>query len=79
MSGYRFDRLKILTVDDNVHMRRLVSTILQAFGVVDIREACNAKQAWTPYLGGARSITIDKVAGTFANSTVDCGAIVVRS
>ena len=31
MSGYRFDRLKILLVDDNPHMRRLVSTILQAW------------------------------------------------
>ena len=33
MSGYRFDKLKILVVDDNVHMRKLVITILQAFGV----------------------------------------------
>jgi CheY-like chemotaxis protein len=33
MNGYRFDRLKILVVDDNVHMRKLVTTILHAFGV----------------------------------------------
>jgi two-component system chemotaxis response regulator CheY len=46
MSGYRFDRLKILIADDNVHMRRLVSAVLHAFGVADIREACDAKQAW---------------------------------
>lgn len=46
MSGYRFDRLKILVVDDNPHMRTLVSTLLRAFGVVDICEASNAKQAW---------------------------------
>ena len=32
MSGYRFDKLKILVVDDNPHMRKLVVTILQAFG-----------------------------------------------
>ncbi len=47
MSGYRFDRLKILIVDDNPHMRKLVSTILQAFGVVHVYEADDAKQAWT--------------------------------
>ena len=47
MSGYRFERLKILVVDDNVHMRKLVSTILQAFGVVQIYEADSAESAWT--------------------------------
>ncbi|MEY4707603.1 MAG: hypothetical protein RJB58_1326 [Pseudomonadota bacterium] len=36
MSGYRFDRLKVLVVDDNAHMRKLVITILQAFGVTQI-------------------------------------------
>ncbi len=39
MSDYRFERLKILVVDDNAHMRKLVVTILQAFGVVHIFEA----------------------------------------
>ena len=46
MSGYRFDKLKILVVDDNVHMRKLVVTILQAFGVVQIFEAENGERAW---------------------------------
>ena len=46
MSGYRFDRLKILVVDDNAHMRKLVTTILQAFGVVQIYEAENGQRAW---------------------------------
>ena len=46
MSGYRFDRLKILVVDDNAHMRKLVVTILQAFGTVQIYEAANGEQAW---------------------------------
>ena len=46
MSGYRFDRLKILVVDDNPHMRKLVVTILQAFGVVNIPEAADAQTAW---------------------------------
>ena len=46
MSGYRFDRFKILVVDDNVHMRKLVTTILQAFGVIQIYEAENSDRAW---------------------------------
>jgi CheY-like chemotaxis protein len=47
MSGYRFDRLKILVVDDNQHMRKLVVTILQAFGTVQIFEAADGEHAWT--------------------------------
>jgi two-component system chemotaxis response regulator CheY len=47
MSGYRFDRLKVLVVDDNAHARRLVTTILQAFGATQVYEAANALQAWT--------------------------------
>jgi two-component system chemotaxis response regulator CheY len=43
MSDYRFDRLNVLVVDDNVHMRKLVATILQAFGVVQISEAESAE------------------------------------
>ena len=46
MSGYRFDRLKILIVDDNPHMRRLVSTVLDGFGVKQIYEATNSNEAW---------------------------------
>jgi two-component system chemotaxis response regulator CheY len=45
MSGYRFDRLKILVVDDNAHMRKLVVTILQAFGALQIVEAAGGAQA----------------------------------
>lgn len=45
MSGYRFDRLKILVVDDNAHMRKLVVTILQAFGAIQIYEADNGERA----------------------------------
>jgi two-component system, chemotaxis family, chemotaxis protein CheY len=46
MSGYRFDRLKVLVVDDNPHMRKLVIAILQAFGVVQIFEAADGNKAW---------------------------------
>ncbi len=45
--GYRFDRLKVLVVDDNPHMRKLVVTILQAFGVVHIFEASDGQRAWS--------------------------------
>lgn len=46
MSGYRFDRLRLLVVDDNVHMRKLVVTILQAFGAGQIFEADSGERAW---------------------------------
>jgi CheY-like chemotaxis protein len=46
MSGYRFDRLKIMVVDDNVHMRKLVVTIVQAFGATQVVEAVDGDQAW---------------------------------
>ncbi|HTT97365.1 MAG TPA: response regulator [Rhizomicrobium sp.] len=47
MSGYRFDRLKVLVVDDNAHMRKLVVTILQAFGALQIFEAADGEHAFT--------------------------------
>ena len=46
MSGYRFDRLKILMVDDNAHMRKLAVTILRAFGVTQLFEAGSGERAW---------------------------------
>ena len=46
MSGYRFDRLRVLVVDDNVHMRKLVITILQAFGVTQVFEAHSGETGW---------------------------------
>lgn len=45
MSGYRFDRLKVLVVDDNPHMRRLVVAILQAFGTTQVFEAVSGERA----------------------------------
>jgi CheY-like chemotaxis protein len=44
--SYQFDKLKILIVDDNAHMRKLVNTILQAFGVTQIFEADGGERAW---------------------------------
>src|SRR5580693_10563340 len=44
--SYQFDRLKVLVVDDNAHMRKLVATILQAFGVSQVYEADSGERAW---------------------------------
>ncbi len=46
MGGYRFDRLRLLVVDDNAHMRRLLTKILMAFGVEDVYKAETADVAW---------------------------------
>jgi CheY-like chemotaxis protein len=35
----RFDRLKVLIVDDNQHMRSIIGAVLKGIGVRDIREA----------------------------------------
>ncbi len=47
MSEYKFDKLKILVVDDNQHMRKLVVTILQAFGTIHISESPTGEHAWS--------------------------------
>lgn len=46
MSAYSFERLKVLVVDDNQHMRALVTAILTAFGVKQVDEAACANDAW---------------------------------
>jgi CheY-like chemotaxis protein len=45
--SYNFDRLKVLVVDDNLHMRTLVSAVLHAFGITTVWEAKSAEDAWT--------------------------------
>lgn len=40
------ERLRVLVVDDNVHMIKIVKTILRGFGVKDIREARDAADAF---------------------------------
>jgi CheY-like chemotaxis protein len=44
--AYQFNQLKVLAVDDNVHMRKLVITILQAFGISQVLEAESGERAW---------------------------------
>ena len=46
MSGYRFERLSVLVVDDSAYMRQLVGTILRGLGVKHIYEAADADRAW---------------------------------
>ncbi|MGH6828674.1 MAG: response regulator [Rhizomicrobium sp.] len=46
MSGYHLEKLRILVVDDNVHMRKLVITILQALGAIHLLEAESGEKAW---------------------------------
>lgn len=43
--GRELDELDVLIVDDNVHMRRLVETILHAFGVRSLRQAADGSAA----------------------------------
>jgi len=45
MMGYRLDRLAVLIVDDNQHMRSLVRTILESLGVTQIMEARDGAHA----------------------------------
>ncbi len=45
MMGYRLDRLTVLVVDDNQHMRSLVRTILESLGVSQILEARDGAHA----------------------------------
>lgn len=44
--SYRFDRLKVLVIDDNQHMRRLVCSVLEAFGVNTVFETESAESGW---------------------------------
>lgn len=45
MMGYRLDRLAVLIVDDNQHMRSLVRTILESLAVSQILEARDGSHA----------------------------------
>jgi CheY-like chemotaxis protein len=46
MDGLRFDKLRVLVVDDNQHMRKLIIAVLQAVGVRDLFEAPDGEHAW---------------------------------
>lgn len=40
------ERIRILVVDDNVHMIKIVKTILRGFGIKEIKEARDAAEAF---------------------------------
>jgi DNA-binding response OmpR family regulator len=46
MGGYRFDRLRILIVDDNVHMRKMLAAIVRALGVTNVYESPDGTSGW---------------------------------
>ena len=45
MANYDLEPLKVMIVDDNRHMRRLVKSILNALGVMNVAEAENGADA----------------------------------
>jgi two-component system, chemotaxis family, chemotaxis protein CheY len=47
MSGAAFDHLKVLIVEDNVHMRALLRTLLMALDIKNVFEADNGANAFT--------------------------------
>ncbi len=46
MSGYDFETLKVLVVDDSRHMRSLIKSFLMGFGFKEIFEAADADEAY---------------------------------
>jgi len=46
MSGFDFESIKILVVDDSRPMRSLISSFLLGFGVKDIYEAADADSGY---------------------------------
>lgn len=49
MSGYDFETLKVLIADDSRPMRSLISSFLMGFGIRDIVEASDAKEAYAEF------------------------------
>ncbi|MBX7249622.1 MAG: response regulator [Caulobacteraceae bacterium] len=63
----RFNLLKILVVDDNHHMRTILTEVLRAIGVRDVYEATNGAEA----LQKMRTQPIDIVIADLAMEPVD--------
>lgn len=45
MGVYRFEKLRVLVVDDSPHMRKILTTILDAFGCRNVLEATDGHMA----------------------------------
>jgi CheY-like chemotaxis protein len=43
--GYKFDKLRVLVVDDSPHMRKILTTVLDAFGCRHVAEAGDGHSA----------------------------------
>lgn len=46
MTDYALDELSVLIVDDSKHMRKLVRTIVNSLGIVEVLEAEDGEQAY---------------------------------
>ena len=41
-----FSKLKVIVVDDDLHIRKIIKTVLNSLGIKDITEAVNGQEAW---------------------------------
>ena len=65
--GFDFEKLSVLAVDDNEPMRKLICSLLEALGVVQIGQAENGKQGFERFL----EMSPDIVLADWAMSPVD--------
>lgn len=56
--AYSLDQLQVLLVEDNMHMRALLRSMLQAYGIRAIRDAHNGQQAIDQLLNYTPDIVI---------------------
>ena len=56
--GYNLSKLRVLVVDDSKNMRMLVKTVLQALGIVNIKEASDGSAAMKELKASAIDIAI---------------------
>ncbi|MEQ9448687.1 MAG: response regulator, partial [Rhodospirillaceae bacterium] len=49
--GYDFSALRILVVDDSFHMRELVRTFLEGFGIKEVTVSSDAEEAYDIVVG----------------------------
>lgn len=57
-----FETLTVLVVDDSIHMRRLISRLLEIMGVGRILVAADGEEAWSKFLAHKPDIVITDAA-----------------
>ncbi|MGB5949643.1 MAG: response regulator [Parvibaculum sp.] len=57
-----FETLTVLVVDDSIHMRRLISRLLEVIGVRHILLAADGEEAWSKFLTHKPDIVITDAA-----------------